>query len=104
MHVQVNVMGYDYTGYGRSTGTPSEADCYAAIVAAFSWLLQEKDLLPNEVILYGRSIGSGPLGGSLQQADLRETWPVGAHDLGRTHGQCRCNQGGRRNALSCDGS
>ena len=58
--LQVNVMGYEYTGYGRSTGVPSEANCYADIVAAFSWLLKEKNLLPSEVILFGRSIGSGP--------------------------------------------
>ena len=58
--LQVNVMGYEYTGYGRATGTPSEVDCYADIAAAFSWLMQEKNLLPSEVILCGRSIGSGP--------------------------------------------
>ena len=58
--LQVNVMGYDYTGYGHSAGIPSEADCYADIVAAFSYLMQEKNLLPTDVILYGRSIGSGP--------------------------------------------
>ena len=38
--LQVNVMGYDYTGYGHSSGRPSEADCYADITAAFSWLIQ----------------------------------------------------------------
>jgi fermentation-respiration switch protein FrsA (DUF1100 family) len=58
--LQVNVMGYEYTGYGQSSGKPSEVDCYADVAAAFSWLMQEKNLLPSEVILFGRSIGSGP--------------------------------------------
>ncbi len=53
-------MGYDYTGYGHADGVPSEVDCYADIAAVFGWLMQEKNLLPRDVILYGRSLGSGP--------------------------------------------
>ena len=99
MPVLVNVMGYDYTGYGRSTGTPSEADCYADIVAAFSWLLQEKDLLPNEVILYGRSIGSGPtvelasraeVGGVILQSAFTSCIRV-AYDVKHTAFDAFCN-------------
>jgi len=58
--LQVNVMAYDYTGYGHASGTPSEQDCYADIAACFAFLLKEKDLLPSEIILFGRSLGSGP--------------------------------------------
>eukprot|EP00960_Hanusia_phi_P071450 767556-Hanusia_phi.AAC.6 len=58
--LHVNVVGYDYTGYGHASGTPSELDCYADIAAVFAYLLQEKNILPSQVVLYGRSIGSGP--------------------------------------------
>jgi hypothetical protein len=51
IHVQVNVLGYDYTGYGHSSGTPSEADCYADIAAALEYLMLEKNMLPQNVIL-----------------------------------------------------
>ncbi|KAL6124368.1 hypothetical protein ACLB2K_076881 [Fragaria x ananassa] len=53
----VNVMVYDYSGYGQSTGKPSEKDTYADIEAAYGCLV---DKYGEEVILYGRSIGSGP--------------------------------------------
>ncbi|EKX43977.1 hypothetical protein GUITHDRAFT_159758 [Guillardia theta CCMP2712] len=58
--LHVNVVGYDYTGYGHASGTPSELDCYADIAAVFAYLMTEKNLLPSQVVLYGRSIGSGP--------------------------------------------
>jgi hypothetical protein len=54
------VMGYDYPGYGTSTGSPSEAGCDAAIDAAYAWLIQEKHIPPARIVLYGHSLGSGP--------------------------------------------
>ncbi|CAB9504625.1 Protein ABHD17C [Seminavis robusta] len=57
----VNVMCYDYTGYGScNESDPSEEDCYADIDAAYEWLLSEKNLVPEQIVLYGRSLGSGP--------------------------------------------
>ena len=97
--LQVNVMGYEYTGYGQSTGTPSEAACYDDIVAAFGWLIKEKNLLPSEVILFGRSIGSGPtvelasraeVGGIILQSAFTSCIRV-AYDLKHTVGDIFCN-------------
>jgi pimeloyl-ACP methyl ester carboxylesterase len=51
------VLIYDYPGYGRSTGSPTEAGCYAAIDAAHDWLLHEKKVPAGEVILLGSSMG-----------------------------------------------
>eukprot|EP00281_Chroomonas_sp_CCMP1168_P014528 CAMPEP_0206220554 /NCGR_PEP_ID=MMETSP0047_2-20121206/4942_1 /ASSEMBLY_ACC=CAM_ASM_000192 /TAXON_ID=195065 /ORGANISM="Chroomonas mesostigmatica_cf, Strain CCMP1168" /LENGTH=234 /DNA_ID=CAMNT_0053643227 /DNA_START=42 /DNA_END=743 /DNA_ORIENTATION=+ len=68
--LQANVLAYDYTGYGHASGVPSEADCYADIAAAFEWLMVEKDLLPGNVVLYGRSIGSGPTCELASRADV----------------------------------
>ena len=57
----VNVMSYDYTGYGScNDGEPSEEDVYADIEAAYDYLLNEKKLYPEQIVLYGRSLGSGP--------------------------------------------
>ena len=38
--LNVNVMAYEYSGYGKATGTPSEANCYADIDAAFKYLVE----------------------------------------------------------------
>jgi len=49
----------DYPGFGKSTGKPSEASCYAAGNAAYDWLTQTKQIAPEQIILYGKSLGGG---------------------------------------------
>lgn len=51
------VLLYDYPGYGRSTGRPSEASCYAAGQVCYDWLRQTKQVPPDEMILLGESLG-----------------------------------------------
>ena len=51
------VLGIDYPGYGRSSGTPSEESCYAAANAAFDWLVREKGIDAKDVVLVGESMG-----------------------------------------------
>merc|ERR1711920_770388 len=58
--LEVNIFAYEYTGYGMSTGEPHEAAVYADIEAAFKYLRDIIGIPWTEVILYGRSIGSGP--------------------------------------------
>ena len=43
-----------------TTGEPSEDNCYADIEAVYDYLTLELELEPQNIILYGRSIGSGP--------------------------------------------
>lgn len=56
--LHTGVLGFDYPGFGHSTGTPDEQTCYAAAEAAFDWLVKEKQVAPQEIILVGQSIGS----------------------------------------------
>lgn len=58
----VNIFAYDYTGYGLATdqGDPSEDYCFADISAAYSYLTSVLQIPPSSIILYGRSLGSGP--------------------------------------------
>ena len=58
--LRVNIMAYDYTGYGKSNGAPCEENCYADIDAAYQYLLDVRRLQPEQIVLYGRSLGSGP--------------------------------------------
>lgn len=58
--LDVNIFAYDYTGYGMSSGEPSEEALYADIEAAFKYLRDIVGIPWSDIILYGRSIGSGP--------------------------------------------
>ncbi|KAI5352922.1 hypothetical protein L3X38_005814 [Prunus dulcis] len=60
LHLGVNLMGYDYSGYGQSSGKPSEQDTYADIEAAYKCLEETYGIKEEDVILYGQSVGSGP--------------------------------------------
>ncbi|KAG0482081.1 hypothetical protein HPP92_010165 [Vanilla planifolia] len=59
-HLRVNIMCYDYSGYGASTGKPSEFNTYTDIEAVYECLKREYGILPEDLILYGQSVGSGP--------------------------------------------
>lgn len=53
-----SVLLYDYPGYGKSGGSPTEAGCYAAGEAGFRWLTQ-KGFPARNVLLFGESLGGG---------------------------------------------
>jgi fermentation-respiration switch protein FrsA (DUF1100 family) len=55
----VSVLIFDYPGYGRSEGKPSEAGCYAAADAAYDWLLRIPQVLAETIFIYGGSLGGG---------------------------------------------
>ncbi|GAB6280255.1 MAG: alpha/beta hydrolase [Thermovirga sp.] len=52
----LDVFIYDYRGYGLSGGKPSEEGLYADGRAALGFLL-EKGYAPEDVIIFGRSLG-----------------------------------------------
>ena len=55
-----NVAVYDYGGYGKSTGTPTEARCYADIRAVWDYLVNQRGIAPSSIVLHGHSMGGGP--------------------------------------------
>lgn len=60
VQLRVNLIGYDYSGYGQSTGKPSECNTYADIEAAYRCLEEKYGVKEEDVVLYGQSVGSGP--------------------------------------------
>ncbi|XP_009786097.1 uncharacterized protein LOC107789311 [Nicotiana tabacum] len=60
LRLRVNLMGYDYSGYGQSTGKPSECNTYADIDAVYKCLKEQYGVKDEQLILYGQSVGSGP--------------------------------------------
>lgn len=69
--VGFNVLAYDYSGYGLSTGRPSERAAYADIDAAYHYLTHTAGVPPERIILHGRSLGGAV------SADLASRRPVG---------------------------
>lgn len=51
----LSVLLFDYPGYGKSDGSPSEAGCYAAADAAYEWLARQ--VPADQIVLYGKSLG-----------------------------------------------
>lgn len=78
--INCNIFSYDYSGYGQSTGKeenckcnlppyqlfifslgkPSEKNLYADIDAAWHALRTQYGISPENIILYGQSIGTVP--------------------------------------------
>lgn len=62
-------------------GKPSEEFCYADIDAAYKFLRFDLDVPSQNIVLYGRSLGSGPschlAAGSAQSQDTESGGPVG---------------------------
>jgi hypothetical protein len=56
----VSVLVFDYRGYGRSEGAPSEAGIYLDAEAAYAYLTRERNIDPLRIVLMGRSIGAAP--------------------------------------------
>eukprot|EP00927_Polykrikos_kofoidii_P077042 TRINITY_DN74031_c0_g1_i1.p1 TRINITY_DN74031_c0_g1~~TRINITY_DN74031_c0_g1_i1.p1 ORF type:complete len:401 (+),score=52.71 TRINITY_DN74031_c0_g1_i1:120-1322(+) len=58
---KVNVLAVEYPGYGLLHGmTPSEDAVYEVALTAFRYLVDEVNVRYSQIILFGRSLGSGP--------------------------------------------
>ena len=55
----VAVFLFDYRGYGRSRGTPSEEGTYRDAEAALAYVLSRPDVDPQRIVYFGRSLGAG---------------------------------------------
>jgi fermentation-respiration switch protein FrsA (DUF1100 family) len=68
----LNCLIVDYRGYGESTGKPTETGTKIDMLAGFEWLIEEKEVRPEQIILFGRS-----LGGSIAAMIARDINPAG---------------------------
>jgi abhydrolase domain-containing protein 17 len=55
-----SIFAYDYHGYGTSEGVPSEKNTYKDIEAAYEYLIHHLNIPPSQIIIHGRSVGTGP--------------------------------------------
>ena len=54
----VNLFIFDYRGYGRSQGKPSEQGTYRDTRAALKYLQGRADVDPGQIVYFGRSLGA----------------------------------------------
>ena len=55
----LNIFIFDYRGFGQSTGKPSEKGTYIDADTVWQYLIDKKNLRPDQIIIAGRSIGGG---------------------------------------------
>ena len=60
----LSVFIFDYRGFGKSQGTPSEQGTYKDARAAREYLLQQEEVAPEKILLWGRSLG-GPVAAAM---------------------------------------
>ena len=65
------VASVDYPGYGLSDGSPDEKGCYRNVHRLYDWLVETRGFKPEEIIVDGFSIGTGPA------TELAATRPCG---------------------------
>ena len=58
--LNVHVLGVEYPGYGPVPGNPCEGGVNRHTRAAFNFLTQKLRIPPQRIIVFGRSIGTGP--------------------------------------------
>lgn len=54
------VLAFDYRGYGRSGGHPSESNVYADTRTVLEYARTNLGLKPEQLLVIGRSVGGGP--------------------------------------------
>jgi fermentation-respiration switch protein FrsA (DUF1100 family) len=84
--LRLSTFIFDYRGYGKSDGKPTEQGTYLDAEAAWSYLVMEEKVSPNDIIVLGRSIG-GAVAGWLAQnhtvkAIILESTFTSIRDLG----------------------
>lgn len=56
----LNVLLFDYRGYGQSSGAPSEEGLYRDAEAAWAWLTDVRGVASADITIFARSMGGGP--------------------------------------------
>jgi len=55
--LRFEVLIFDYRGYGESGGNPNEGGTYLDVEAAWKHLVDERDVLPEDIVVFGKSLG-----------------------------------------------
>lgn len=84
----LSVLIIDYRGYGKSTGKASEEGTYIDAETAWHYLTKEKKVNPDNIIIFGRSLGGGiatwlaekhPAAGLIVESSFTSIAEIGKH-------------------------
>jgi fermentation-respiration switch protein FrsA (DUF1100 family) len=53
----INVFIFDFRGYGRSEGSPTEDGVYLDALAAYDYLVNQAGIASEQIVIFGRSLG-----------------------------------------------
>jgi hypothetical protein len=56
--IGLSVFIFDYRGYGRSQGSPSEEGLYQDALGAYDYLTRTRMIRPERIVIFGRSLGA----------------------------------------------
>lgn len=56
-NLSMNTLIFDYRGYGKSTGSPTEKGTYADALAVWKYLVDVRGCEAKNIVLFGRSLG-----------------------------------------------
>ena len=85
----LSVFLFDYRGYGRSRGSPSEEGLYQDALGAYTYVTGTRRIRPDRLVLFGRSLGAAVAGEVASQRSaagliLESAFPS-IEALARTH-------------------
>jgi abhydrolase domain-containing protein 12 len=55
---KIHVLTFDYRGFGRSTGTPSETGLIHDAIAVADWAMNVAGIPPSRILIFGQSMGT----------------------------------------------
>jgi abhydrolase domain-containing protein 12 len=64
---KIFVLAFDYRGFGRSSGTPSEPGLLSDAQAVVDWALNIAKISPDRIVLLGHSLGTAVVSGIAHQ-------------------------------------
>ncbi|KAI1818248.1 alpha/beta-hydrolase [Poronia punctata] len=68
---EFHVLSIDYRGYGKSTGSPSEAGLIQDGVAAVEWAINVADVPSSRIVVMGQSLGTAVTCGVVEDFAMR---------------------------------
>ncbi|MBU0503681.1 MAG: alpha/beta hydrolase [Candidatus Omnitrophota bacterium] len=79
----VNIFIIDYRGFGKSEGKVSEKGLYLDAKAAYNYLVDSRRILPEQIILYGESLGTAVVIDLAANAKVKAIIVEGAFSSGK---------------------
>jgi len=55
---KIHVLTFDYRGFGRSTGSPSEQGLILDAIAVVEWALHVAEIPPSRILIFSQSLGT----------------------------------------------